>query len=129
MSLVYKVGSVGQDNLLARVLPPAEVTAVNLRKLSTETTLKRGTVLARSGTDGKAVILGTSATGDEVLTPAYILCDDTTVGTEGDAPAVVYRTGCFNRDAVIVAENYTLTANDEDALRKYGIVFSEMLKA
>jgi hypothetical protein len=127
--LCNKVGSIGQNNLIAKLFPPAEVTGVIIRAAEKETTLVRGTVMARSNKDGKLVVLGTVASGDdEVLTPAYILCDDTEIGTE-DTPAVAYRTGNFNRDAVTVANDYTMTANDEDTLRKYGIVFSAMLTA
>ena len=134
-NLVNKVGSIGQDNLLAKIFPPAEMTGVIIRKGTTETIYPRGTVLARSSIDKKLVILGTTAaaaSGDtpaETLTPAYILCDDVTVGTAADAPAVAYRTGNFNRGAVTVKDGYTMTADDEDALRKYGIVFTDMLPA
>ena len=55
-------------------------------------------------------------------TPAAILADDVTVTDDDDAAAVAYRSGCFNRAAVITGE-YTMTADDEDTLRKYGIVF------
>ena len=57
--------------------------------------------------------------------PAAILADDVTVTDDGDAVAVAYRCGNFNRKALIVAEGYTLTAADEDALRKYDIIFTD----
>lgn len=128
--LCYQVGEIGQDNLIAKLYPPAQTTGVTLRAADKETILPRGTVLSVSSTDGLLVQLGTEAaaadpdtTGStaETLTAAYILCDDTTVGTE-NTPTVAYRAGCFNADALTVADGYTITAADEDALRKYGII-------
>lgn len=50
--------------------------------------------------------------------PAAILAEDVTVTDDGDVTAVAYRAGCFNRAAL----TGTLTAADEDTLRKYGII-------
>lgn len=136
---VKKVGEIAQDNLIAGIYPPADVTGVTIRALTKETVLARGTVMALSSIDGKLVILGTEAAeakeasgGNpavpaETLTAAYILCDDTTVGTE-DVSAVAYRTGNFNTAALIVAEGYELAAVDRDALRKYGIVLNDNMQ-
>lgn len=136
---VKRVGGIDQDNLIAGIYPPADVTGVTLRALEEETVLARGTVLALSSIDGKLVILGTeaaeaqTASGEnpavpaEVLTAAYILCDDMTVGTK-DVSAVAYRTGNFNSKALITAEDYTLTGADRDALRKYGIVLNDNMQ-
>ena len=52
-----------------------------------------------------------------------ILCDDVVVGTESDENVSVYTAGCFNLNKVHVATGYTISADDFDALRKYGIVF------
>lgn len=118
--LLSKVGSIEQDNLFAGILPPAETTGVVITKGDAETTLKRGTVLA-ADSDGKCAIMNTG------LSPAYILAEDVTVGTDADATAVAYRTGCFNAEAVTVADSYELTVADKDALRKYGIVFVDKM--
>lgn len=118
--LLNKVGSVEQDNLIARILPPAETTGVLITKGSAEATYKRGTVLA-ADSDGKCAIMA------DGLSPAYILAEDVTVGTDEDAAAVAYRTGCFNAEAVTVTDGYELTAADKDALRKYGIVFIDKM--
>ncbi len=135
-NLVRPIDSCTVDNLIARLSPAAETFGVTIRKEgSVETTYKRGTILAMSSRDGKCVILGTTAqavTGDgasaaEVLTPHCILADDVTVGKDADATAVAYRCGNFNRAAVIVNSDYTLTASDEDALRKYDIIFTDMM--
>lgn len=135
-NLVRPIDSCTVDNLIAKLSPAAETFGVTIRKEgSVETTYKRGTILAMSSRDGKCVILGTAAqaaTGDsaaaaEVLTPHCILADDVTVGKDADATAVAYRCGNFNRAAVIVNSGYTLTASDEDALRKYDIIFTDMM--
>ncbi len=135
-NLVRPIDSCTVDNLIAKLSPAAETFGVTIRKEgSVETTYKRGTILAMSSRDGKCVILGTAAqaaTGDgasaaEVLTPHCILADEVTVGKDADATAVAYRCGNFNRAAVIVNSDYTLTASDEDALRKYDIIFTDMM--
>lgn len=137
--LMNKVGEIGQDNLIAGVFPPAEFTGITIRALEEETLLARGTVLAVSSIDGKTVVLGTeaapakAASGDnpavpaETLTAAYILSDDTLVGTE-DVGAAAYRAGCFNTKALTVAEEYELTAEDRDNLRKYRIVLNDNMQ-
>lgn len=67
------------------------------------------------------------AVAAEVLTPAYVLAEDTVVGTAEDAVAVAYRSGCFSPDHVIVTEGYTLTDADVDALRTRDIVFKDFM--
>lgn len=52
-----------------------------------------------------------------------ILCDDVTVGTTADETVPVYLAGCFDPDKCIVAEDYTITEADKDALRERGIIF------
>ncbi len=129
-NLCTKVGECAMDNLIAKLFPPTETFGVTIRKLGTAATLKRGTVLALSvsGTaaDGKLVVLGTAAASNEVLEANCILADDVEVGTTADAVAVAYRTGHMNKKALIVASGYTMTAADIEALRKGGILLSEM---
>lgn len=137
--LMNKAGETGQDNLIAGAFPPAEFTGVTIRALTEETLLVRGTVLALSDIDGKTVILGTEAApakeasgGNpavpaETLTAAYILSDDTLVGTE-DVGAAAYRAGCFNTKALTVADEYKLTNADRDNLRKYRIVLNDNMQ-
>lgn len=128
--LVRNIGTVDQDNLIAKAEPAAFTFGVVIRKLDAAATLKRGTVLAKSsGTagDGKMVILGTTAATNETLSPHCILADDVEVGTTADATGVAYRSGNFNRDAVIVKSDTTLTAAHEDELRKVDIIFTDMM--
>lgn len=54
-----------------------------------------------------------------------ILAEDVTVGTTADAVAVAYRTGHFNSNGLIVAQGYTMTAADKEALRSAGILISD----
>lgn len=115
-----KVGVMEYEKLFASTEPAALVRGGTIRKLSAKATLARGTILAKSGGsagDGKLVILGTTAATNETLTPDCILCDDIEVGTTDDENVVVYVEGSFNEEALIVAENYTITEADRDALR------------
>lgn len=61
------------------------------------------------------------------LTPSYILADDVVATADGAVTAVVYRCGNFNRAVVEEISNYTLTEADRDALRKYGIIFTDCM--
>ena len=122
-NLVSKVGDVNIDNLIAKLSPAAEAIGVKIAALasgSADATVKRGTVLGRA-TNGKYSVYG--GTG----TPAAILADDVTATADGDVTAVAYRCGNFNRNALIVADNYTLTAADEDALRHYNIILTDTM--
>ena len=120
----------GHDDLIVDNNPPADVFAVTLRKGAKETTLKRGTVLAlSSGTagDNTYVILGTEAKSGETLTANAILCEDVIVGIAKDENALAYRTGHFNRKALIINDAYAFEKNDEEALRAGGILLSDAI--
>lgn len=124
--LSKSLGTMEFDGLIADINPKLVVSGGTIRKLSKADTIKRGTVLAKSGGtagDNKLVVLGTAATGDEVLTANCILCDDVEVGTSDDVTVPVYLTGCFNTNKCIVADSYTMTEADKDALREGGIFF------
>ena len=121
-----RLGSMDYDGLIADIYPKLVVSGGTIRKLAEAATIKRGTILAKSsGTsgDGKLVVLGTAAASNEVLTAYCILCDDVAVGTTDDVIAPVYLMGCFNSNKVTVANSYTMTEADKDALRNGGIVF------
>lgn len=117
--LCRKVGEVGQDNLIAKLFPPAETFGIKVA--GGEGALKRGTVMALSGTD--YVVLDAEATGKANC----VLSDPVDASGESPVTAVAYRTGHLNRKALIVAEGYTMTAADEEELRKGGILLSDML--
>lgn len=117
------VGSVTMEKLIAGTLPPVKVGYGKIRKGSAETAYVRGTLLAKSSTDNKLVILGTEADTDEELVADCVLAEDVTVGTTEDVTVPVYTMGEFNVSGVIVADNYTITEADKDELRKKNIYF------
>lgn len=110
-----RVGSTGADNLIAKLHPQPDSMIV---ELETPGKYKRGTVLTLEE-DGKYEVLGTGSG-----TASVVLADDT---LEEDESAVVYRSGHFNRNALIFAGEYTLSAKDENNLRLAGIFLSDML--
>lgn len=125
-----KVGSMEYDKLIAGLTPPLKVASGTLAKLETEATYPRGTVLCLSsgtGGDGTLKILGTTAGDNETLTADCILCDETYVGTEEDVIAAVYVLGCFNENALTVADEYEITQDDRTALRQRGIYLAQVL--
>ena len=120
-----KLGVMEQENLFAGLEPHALTKAGVIRKLGTAGTLKRGTLLAKSSGsagDGKLVIFGTSAASNETLAADCVLVRDIDVGTANDENALVYISGNFNEDALILASGASLTEADRDALRIRGII-------
>lgn len=126
------LGSVGYDGLIVANEPVADVFTVTIHnKDAAAATYKRGTVLALSaGTagDGKLVILGPTTDTNGTLTANCILAEDVEVGTDVDVTALAYRTGHFARNKLAVASSYTLTATDEEELRKAGILLSDAIE-
>jgi hypothetical protein len=112
------IGTLDADNLFIDGKFPVDAVGVTIA--SGEGILARGTVLARSSDTEKCVILGTEAAAEETLTPFGILCDEVDA-TSADAFAMAYRSGHFNRSALIVEEGYEITNADEAALRDGGI--------
>lgn len=115
--LCNKIGAMEYDGLITGLNPTARVTGGTIAKLTEAATLKRGTLLGKNGDTGLLSVY------DGTTTPDCILCDDTEVGAEEDAPAMVYAAGCFDPEKVTVAEGYAITEADKDKLRTYSIVF------
>lgn len=113
-----KIGTCEADNLI--ISGKFQRDAVSVTIASGEGVLSRGTVVAMSNKSGKCVILGTTAATGETLTPYGIICDEVDA-TSADAVATAYRTGHFNKGALIVDDDYTMTDADEAALRNGGI--------
>ena len=105
-----KIGEMTPDNLIADVHVKQIVVSATVAANAGE--LKRGTVVALS--DGKLTAMTTGKT------PYGILCDTVTVGA-ADEVVEVYLTGKFNKNALIVANGYTLTDTDIQTLRNGGI--------
>lgn len=120
--LLNKLGTVTADNLIAGTDPALRIGSGLLRKNTGE--LKRGTVLAKSSKDGTLVTLGTASVGDETLEAYGILTDDITVPADEDVHMTIYIGGKFNSNKIILAKGYTMTENDKDTMRKYGIEFT-----
>ena len=114
------LGTVGYDKLFVENIPEADVVTV---KLVAAGVVKRGTVL--SGTPGGAdfAALSAAASAEKAL---YVLAED--CDTAEDVVGIAYRTGHFNRGALIVGSGYTLTAADEEILRKSGILLADAIE-
>ena len=119
-ALNESLGTFNTDHLFVENLPVADVVAV---KLVTAGVVKRGTVL--TGTPGGAdfAALSAAASASKAL---YVLAED--CDTAVDAVGIAYRTGHFNKNALIVADGYALTAADEEILRKSGILLADALE-
>ena len=114
------LGTVGYDKLFVENIPEADVVTV---KLVAAGVVKRGTVV--SGTPGGAdfAALTAAASADKAL---YVLAED--CDTAEDTVGIAYRTGHFNRNALIVGSGYALTAADEEVLRKSGILLADAIE-
>ena len=119
-ALNESLGTFGYDNLFVENIPEADVVTV---KMTAKGVVKRGSVL--SGTPGGAdfAVLAAAASAEKAL---YVLAED--CDTTADAVGIAYRTGHFNRNALIVGEGYTLSAADEEILRKSGILVADALE-
>lgn len=84
--------------------------------------LKRGSVLAVK--NGKCILLG-SETGNGIEA-RYILNKEVDA-TSADAVAIAYEEGRFIKQHLIVANEYTMTAADIDALRVHNIGLADQL--
>lgn len=118
-NLHENLGVVAYDDLFCENVPSSDVVTV---KLTAAGVVARGTVI--SGTPGGAdfAALAAAASSSKAL---YILAD--AVDTAEESVGIAYRTGHFNRNGVKVAEGYTLTAADEEMLRKSGILLTDAL--
>jgi len=109
---IETLGKMSPDNLIAgndvKLITGSGVIASGAGKLS------RGTVLGLNA-EGKLAVLG-----GEGLTAHAILCDDVDASA-ADTVAEIYLTGQFNKNKLIVAQDYTMTSADIQALRNGGI--------
>ena len=122
-NLNKKVAVYEPDDLIVGTLPPPRIGSAVVRKGSEAVSLKRGTVMAKSGTDGKLVVLGSKADSGETLEAYGILADDIEVDTDEDYVAQIYISGKFNSNKITLADSYTMSETDKDTLRKYNIEF------
>ena len=113
------LGTVGHDGLFLSNVPEADVVAVQLTAAGV---VKRGTVITGDPGGTNFAALAAAAEATKAL---YVLAED--VDTAADVVGMAYRTGHFNRDALIVGSGYALTAADEEMLRKSGILLGDVL--
>lgn len=115
------LGAVDYDGLIVSNTPVADVVSVSVA--ASNGILKRGTIV--TGTPGgelaplSAAAVATNAT--------YILSDDIDTGTGSAVVAMAYRTGHFTRNKLTTDGSYTLTAADEEIMRKSGILLSDAI--
>lgn len=115
------LGAVDYDGLIVSNTPVADVVSVSVA--ANNGILKRGTIV--TGTPGgelaplSAAAVATNAT--------YILSDDIDTATGSAVVAMAYRTGHFARNKLTTDGSYTLTAADEEIVRKSGILLSDAL--
>lgn len=114
------IGSVGYDNLIHGINPPAEVFSVELA--AGQGVLERGTLLAVA--DGGMKKISSTTTGKANA----VLADTVDTGNGDAVVAVAYRTGHFNANCLIVADGYEITAADKEALRVAGILISDAVE-
>lgn len=95
------------DNLIADSIHPIDTKAVSITTGSE--TFERGTLINAAGTMCSA--------NEDV--PIGILCESVTQ-SESETPSLIYISGSFNADAVIVG-SATSVANFETKLRELGI--------
>ena len=89
--------------------------------LSGQGALKAGTALAKNSA-GKMVILGTAS-----ATANCVLAEDVDA-TSADTTALVYLSGHFNRNNLVVNAGYTITETDVEAFRAAGIYVENSMK-
>ncbi len=114
------IGAVEYDGIINSACN-ADVVTVKLK--AGQGVLKRGTIVSGAA-GGELEPLKEALT---VSTLPYILTDDTDTAVATEATA--YRTGHFNRNKLITADSYSLTAADEGLLRACGILLSDAIEA
>jgi hypothetical protein len=123
-SLIEKVGEVGYENLIADIVPPLKTGGATIAALEDGTkTYPRGTLLDQDLSSGLCALHG-AAPLSATLVPYGVLTDHVTVGTDSDIDTTVYISGCFNPDALTVADGYELSVADKDAMRTHGILLA-----
>lgn len=114
-----QVGECTTDNLIAGNRHPVDVCSITVKSGQK---LFRGTVLEEDAAGDAYVIRGTV----EDAEAEYILAEDVDA-MDGDATGVVYRSGEFAENALIVKEGYEITEKDRKALRKAGIFLQNIM--
>lgn len=130
MSRLDESFTVGYDELFVENVPEADVVTVKLAaEIGTSEpktavgVVKRGTVVSGTPGGNDFAALAAAASAAKAL---YVVAED--IDTAVETVGIAYRTGHFNRGALIVGSEYTLTAADEEVLRSKGILLSDAIK-
>jgi len=121
MAGYMELGKITPDNLIGGHEIPLLTTKVTL--LSGQGILKRGSVIgiiSSSGSNQGKGKLCNKSSSDGSQVAKYILSQDVDT-TSGDAPGIVYKTGIFNRNALIWGSGDSATSTHEDELRDVNI--------
>lgn len=117
----YEVtGSVSYENLIGG--PDVEILTTGIVLASGQGVVKRGTVIGKITASGKGKKTD-KANSDGSQLAKYIVAQDVDT-TSADVMTVCYKTGLFNRDALIFGGTST-AANHEDELRDVGIFLKD----
>lgn len=111
---------ISYDNLIYSSLHPIDVKVISVPQgLGV---LKRGTVMSLVKETGAFVICGNTVEAKTVVANC-IIADDVDTGTTGSGTvgAVVYISGNFNKNCLILKDSYSLTTADIENLRSSGI--------
>lgn len=114
-----QVGECTIDNLIAGNRHPVDICSITVKSGQK---LYRGTVLEEDAAGSTYVIRGTVESAEA----EYILAEDVDA-MDGDATGVVYRSGEFAENTLIVKEGYEITEKDRKALRKAGIFLQNIM--
>ncbi len=120
IELNEKIACCELDDLIVDTYPPCRVGGGYLAADAGD--LARGTVLAKNA-EGKLEVLGKTEGAK-----AYGILADPVKSGNGEIPVNVYISGKFNRNKISAAEGYTMTEDDIDTLRAYGIELTAAMK-
>lgn len=118
MEMFKKTGEFTPDSLI--VSPDYPILKEGIGLKAGQGVLKRGSLIMK-GTDKAGYIAGTAGEGLKLF---GILTDETDTGSDSTAeniPAVVYQSGEFNREAVLVSGEGAAVDTYEDDLKGIGI--------
>lgn len=114
------------DKLIIDFRHPLDINTVQVA--ANQNTLKRGTVLSIVEPTKDYVVYGSVLAEGQTAKANCIIADDVdTTSTEAKVTAVVYISGNFNKNELIVKDGSTLDASNIEHLRNAGIYVSSSI--